>query len=583
MSVENFDVNRLPAQKWADEIDRFASNVRNSSAINGEGGEKLSNMDDKITFVASNICSTFEVRYGRNKFNDKHSLNATKTLMIYNPFGCIWMPYATVADILTSSLRKNLSADSHVEALADAVAAQLGTPVPKNTIPALYTGTRYQLFLNGIYDLVDDRFMEFDTDIDEHTKLYLRKNKLVPISEIGFTEKHMHNIIFDMKPDPPIFEEELEDGGDWDFREWLKKINGNDPARVEWLLYCMGLCILPCVNIGANVILRGDSGSGKSTVGTLISKMYTGSDDGYGFLYDNTVDGLVNSQHTVDTMNEDFPFRGALTPKVNFVHLSEMNGIRMSESGSTLFDKFADNDLDGKKLHAESVKLSPSPTLFMEGTKWASFDTVKNGVERRALPVALTPTKDLKHYVTMDIDKKELFENDVILTWLVRECYKTIRKVRNNKRLANIHIDLMREQVPPFVQEWRNQIVAGGGDIEAFYELMEDALIPEKPISFEMLHDIYKINCERRGMKYPKQRDSFVEAITAKLESKGYHIRHKQKRYKEPNLFNVGIDTKELEKQMELPYRLMPNIYTKNGYGRFETNDWFELVDKREL
>src|SRR5699024_11336907 len=66
------------------------------------------------------------------------------------------------------------------------------------------------------------------------------------------------------------------DGEDWDFRTWLLKINNNDPEKVQWLLYVMGLCMLPNVNIGANVMLRGDSGSGKSTIGTLISKVYTG-------------------------------------------------------------------------------------------------------------------------------------------------------------------------------------------------------------------------------------------------------------------------------------------------------------------
>src|SRR5699024_1156596 len=99
------------------------------------------------------------------------------------------------------------------------------------------------------------------------------------------------------------------DGEDWDFRTWLLKINNNDPEKVQWLLYVMGLCMLPNVNIGANVMLRGDSGSGKSTIGTLISKVYTGADDGYGYLYDNTVSGLINNQNSADTMNEDFPFR----------------------------------------------------------------------------------------------------------------------------------------------------------------------------------------------------------------------------------------------------------------------------------
>ena len=587
MSIENFDINRLPAEQWAKEINKFTQNIKYSAVMNGDeesNGRILKNMDDRITFVANQILHKFDVRYGHIKYSDSHSLNATKSLMIYNPFSFVWVPYSSVADAMTSALNKNLSADSHVEALADAIAFSLGSPRPSVTVPKDYTGTRYQLFLNGIYDLTDDVFFDFKDDLTEDSELYINKKEKRKMANMGFTEKHIHNILFDMNPDEPVFYDALEpgheEGEDWDFRTWLLKLNGNDKEKRDWLLYVMGLCILPNVNIGANIILRGDSGSGKSTIGTLISKMYTGGDSGIGLEYDSSAIGLISNEHTADTLNEDFPFRGTLTPKLNFIHLSEMNGTRMSALAGTLYDKFADNDLDAKKLHAQSFKLSPSPTLFMEGTKWANFDTVKNGVERRTLPVALNPTPDLKYYTSIEHEKKDLFEHEKILTWLVRHCYKAIRKFRDKNRLHSIHLNLMRDDLPEFVKEWRQEMMSGGDEITTFYDdLLSDALIVEKPISIGMLHDLYNENCDKRGVNrmYRKNRHNFQESIEAKFESKGYIVNYYNRKFKEPNIKNIGLNLDVISHSIPLPTSLTPLLYTEEGYGRYYNLDWFEL------
>lgn len=176
------------------------------------------------------------------------------------------------------------------------------------------------------------------------------------------------------------------------------------------------------------------------------------------------------------------------------------------------------------------------------------------------------------------MDKRELFENEKILQWLVYACFKAIRHVRNNhKRLGNIHVNLMREELPDFVQEWRTELISGGDEITAFYDIIKDAIIPEKPISFEMLHDLYIANSERRGSKFTKNRQNFTEAIASKFEAEGYVIINKPRRFREQQLENIGVSIENIAEVMEVPKGLTLTEYSNSGYGRYKSNDWFTL------
>ena len=193
--------------------------------------------------------------------------------------------------------------------------------------------------------------------------------------------------------------------------------------------------------------------------------------------------------------------------------------------------------------------------------------------------------KDSKgiYSVEFDTEKKELFESDLILTWLIRECFKKIRQFRGTERLNNVTVNLMREELPSFVKEWQDEIISGGDEITAFYDIIKDAIVPHRPVSFEMLYDLYIESCDRRGVKYRKNMRNFSEAIEAKLESKGYILHRKGERFKEDSLDNIGIDTNEISKMIELPTKLTFAQYNVTGYGRYLSNDWFELEKEENI
>lgn len=590
----NKEVKSLPMIKWTGVLDKFitnckclplnqVNNIKNNDDKNNNKNDEFSK-EDWINFVAEQIYRRFKIRYNRNVEQGNHSINAYKTLMIYNEFTHIWEEYSQYGNFFASIISSNKNVDSTSESLAQAIMNYLGVKSVLNTIPPAYSGTRYQLFLNGIYDFVEDKFIEAE-DVEE---LEVNGEK-IKVEELGFLNKHLHRIIYNHKPKPPIIENP-KTKEKWDFREWLLKVNNNNKERAKWLLFLIGICILPNANIGTNVMLVGPSGSGKSTIGSIIKNIYVGGAGSAVAQFDkNNTRDIVNSSFEVKTLGDDHPFRGSLTEETNFVHLSEMNKVKLTERACILYDKFCDNEMEARKMGKNSVVLSPTPTLYMEGTGFPKMETVKNGVERRTFPFKIEPSDDLIDYRVKGIPQEQIFSNDIILQWVVRSAFKTIRKYVDEEDYESIKINMQYFETPEFINEWKDEFVSGGDEISEFYNsvlypAMEERVVKAKDtqswlLNESMLYEIYKEFERDRDVPdtFIKGRSSFLESIKAKLERSSFSIEPIKKYHAEGNDSRLGLDLSFLNSIFNLRDDLSHLDYESGEYAKKKKSDWFVI------
>lgn len=576
-------IKELPSFKWTYKLNKFIANVKATSAkkSDDDSSDKISK-DDWIEFVSIKIFETFKIRYKRDVKQGSHSINAYQSLMIYNEYSHIWEEYSKYGNYFASIISKTKQVDVNSESLAQSLMGLLGVKNVFNTIPPAYSGTRYQLFLNGIYDLAKDKFMPSES-IEE-----LEDNgEMISVEKMGFVSKHMHRIMFNERPKAPI----IESGGKrWDFRKWLLKVNNNNKERAEWLLFMIGVCSLPNVNVGANFMLIGPSGSGKSTIGSIIKTIYMGDPHSeIGQIESADSQNIVNSSFEAKTLGEEFPFRGSLDEETNFVHLSEMNKTNLNEQACVLYDKFCDNEMEARKMKSESFSLSPTPTLYMEGTGFPKMETVKNGVERRTFPFKIEPTEDLVDYRVSGMSPDRVFSSDKVIQWVVYHAFKKIREIIPEEEYASIKVNMQYFDVPDFIKVWKNEFISGGDEISEFYShilrpAMENRVIKKGykrtyMLNEEMLYRLYKSFEESRDVpiKFIKGRKSFTENIMAQLERSGFNVAPVKDYHLEETDEQLALDLVFLNSVLDLEPDLTPEEYEDGSFANKKKMDWFSI------
>lgn len=526
-------------------------------------------VEDRLEYMAQTITSHFKVRRGEFAIWESHSMNTVQTLMIFDEELFIWRPYKDFSNAFCYGAYVKKDFNGNAKSLADLIDVNNGMNPQDVYVPEAYRGTRYQLFMNGIYDIKEDVLIHPTKD----TKLNYRGEE-VPITEIGFTFKHLHRINFpEGEPNEPIYYGKGPNGSNWDFRHWLSLLCNDDDEKKTWLLAIIGLCSLPNTNVGVNVMLKGQSGSGKSVIGKLIQTIYCGYDDKIRNYIRVEDDALVNDKEDAETFNADYPFRTSLSSTTNFVHVREMNGTEINEKGSMLYDKFADDAMDAIQLHKESGILNPTPTLYMEGTDWARFTTVKNGVQRRTLPFEITQSKELIHYTVDNMKKNDVFASSTVIDWLVVYAFKALRFLFPTQ-VENLQINLNSFELPRFMSTYMGEIMSGGNEINAFFDdFLSYTLICDenKFISYEFLHFVFRKFENQRGYTYIKALPTFVESIDSVLNLHGYKLEyHALDSIKRTE--NLALDVKEAQELVDLAEEFDENYFPTSRYAKIKSH-----------
>lgn len=558
-------------ESFYNKVDKFCQRMRSECASKERDKDSEFNRDEvRLEYVARKINNTFEIRRGNFTEWESHSMNTVQTLMIFDTELLIWRPYKDFSAQFCYACHFSKNFSANAKNLADMIDVLKGSNPLELYIPQSYKGTRYQLFMNGIYDLKKDELIHPTEDT-----VLSYKGKDVKICDIGFTFKHLHRMNYPEKVEDPIYYHKGPNGSNWDFRHWLSLLCDDDDEKKTWLLGIVGLSILPNTNIGVNIMLKGESGSGKSVIGDLIQTIYRGYDPqvkDYIRIDDNNI---ICDGADAETFNEDFPFRNMLTSITNFIHVREMNGTSIEESGSLLYDKFADETMDAKQLHKQSNVLNPTPTLYMEGTDWARFSTVKNGVQRRTLPFEIKKSEELVEYVVNDMRKEDIFANKVVIDWLVVHAYKALRFLFND-RVENLQLNLNAMTLPRFMQNHMSEIMSGGNEINAFYDIILSRTLKcdnHHYISILLLHRMYRKFETSRGYTAIKAINSFQESIESVLHLHGLElVSYAFTRIE--NREQLALDLDELKNLIDIDDELSSATYPSSTSAKYKA-DWF--------
>lgn len=538
--------------------------------------ETVDKADKKKTFpikrkfeIISNVlseCATLGLEPRKKWDNDAQTLDLIK---IFNPNTLTW---ENIKYVLTGCLSAVdiLYTPTDVTKLASFIFERLRNSKTVIEVPEPYSGSRYILFNNGIFDCSSQELIEIKPAVatSKHnfriptisfgTNLEI-DGEPKPLIEVGFTEKHKHFIDLDLNADVPTYKG-YGQTETWDPQTWLLKTANNKPEIANYILEIIGMMLVPNHWFNAFIEINGKSGSGKTVITNIAKSIYNGNDI------------AIPEDFTIDQAQDNFPFRGLVNPNTALVHITEINGSYLNANMISLFNSFANSSMEMKQMGDVSVKLTPPPLLVIEGVAWAKFDNTKTGVSRRLLPLDLTES-DTRHY--RSLHGKDIFRFKKVIKWFAKEAVLAFANMTKGDDHFQFSID-DPETLPTFAQKWHMMAINAGDDLMNTFMLKIKESLHNGFLQLKMMFELYNQSVldddpdRKHSRKFPSFRDALKMYLQEDfnvevLNDLQYH-----------NQDDLGIDLEHLEQAMNLPKDIQE--YDKNFNKR--SPYWLKITKK---
>lgn len=439
-------------------------------------------------------------------------------------------------------------------------------------VPKPYSGSRYLLFKNGIFDCLTKKLIPIEPSIqitENHNEIPMISNnqtleikgKQIPLMQVGFTEKHKHYLDLDLNMEVPSYKG-YGKNETWDPQTWLLKTANNRPDVANYILTLIGVMLVPNHSFNAFIEINGKSGSGKTVI-TNIAKGIYGEND-----------VAIPEDFTIDQAMDSFPFRGLVNQNTALVHITEVNGTYLNANMISLFNSFANPSMEMKQMGDVSVKLTPPPLLVIEGVSWAKFDNTKTGVARRLLPLDLTDsqTKDYR-----SSHNKDIFGFEKVLKWFAKEAVLALANLTKGDEHFAFNIDNV-DTLPGFAKRWHMLAINAGDDLMNTFMLKIKNSLHNGYLPTQLMFKLYEKSVldddpeQKHSRKFPSFRDALKMYLSEDFNVETFDNLQK---HSEDEL---GIDLKNLQNAMELPKGM--EDYNKTVYGKYERTYWLKITRK---
>lgn len=509
-------------------------------------------------------------------------INTLELIKVFNPITWVWESPKYIFKLALSSAIGVYGPAEFTKLINFAYNALL-TADDVIYVPESYSGARYLLFDNGIFDAkakdlitvqpdsmhyrINDE--QIDVPVIRHKPLLEIDGQSVPLPEVGFTEKHKHHCSYYKNPELPRYApEDPEQYNDWNPLDWLVATAGGDPEQAHYILEIMGTMLVPQHQFNAFIEINGASGSGKTTIINLVKA-----------IYGNRTTMLTD--YTVETLSENFPFRGTVNKSTGVVHITEINGATIGKRVIPLVNQFANEGVSLKQLGNVDIFLSPPPLLVMEGAGWAHFDITNTGMQRRILPLDISNSFAQSYKAKQ---KKSVFHQRKVLEWIASKAVQAFADMTHGDDHFIYQLEDI-DKLPRFLQRWHAQAISAGDRFMNNYMARIKPALHTGYLPVQIMYDLYKESTKIDAMdpNFQRKIKSFSVALIIYLKQLDFEVvdlDDTDDGLQQHSSDELGIDFEVVNEAMPLPESCSNYDST---FARFKRPNWLKITDKTKL